>query len=53
MEIAMIGLGKMGANMAKRLLQGGHCCGDNCIRCFRCLLWAQFFTRVFFLLFRL
>jgi 6-phosphogluconate dehydrogenase len=24
MEIAMIGLGKMGANMAKRLLQGGH-----------------------------
>jgi 6-phosphogluconate dehydrogenase len=24
MEIAMIGLGKMGANMTKRLLQGGH-----------------------------
>lgn len=24
MEIAMIGLGKMGANMAKRLLEGGH-----------------------------
>lgn len=24
MEIAMVGLGKMGANMAKRLLQGGH-----------------------------
>jgi 6-phosphogluconate dehydrogenase len=24
MEIAMIGLGKMGANMVKRLLQGGH-----------------------------
>ncbi|MFQ5399311.1 MAG: phosphogluconate dehydrogenase (NAD(+)-dependent, decarboxylating) [Anaerolineae bacterium] len=24
MEIGMIGLGKMGANMAKRLLQGGH-----------------------------
>jgi 6-phosphogluconate dehydrogenase len=24
MEIAMIGLGKMGANMAKRLLRGGH-----------------------------
>ena len=24
MEIAMVGLGKMGANMSKRLLQGGH-----------------------------
>ncbi len=24
MEIAMVGLGKMGANMAKRLLEGGH-----------------------------
>ena len=24
MEIAMVGLGKMGANMTKRLLQGGH-----------------------------
>jgi len=24
MEIAMVGLGKMGANMARRLLQGGH-----------------------------
>lgn len=24
MDIAMIGLGKMGANMAKRLLGGGH-----------------------------
>ena len=24
MDIAMIGLGKMGANMARRLLQGGH-----------------------------
>ena len=24
MELAMIGLGKMGANMAKRLLEGGH-----------------------------
>ena len=24
MQIAMIGLGRMGMNMAKRLLQGGH-----------------------------
>ena len=24
MEIAMVGLGKMGANMTRRLLQGGH-----------------------------
>ena len=24
MELGMIGLGKMGANMAERLLQGGH-----------------------------
>ncbi len=24
MDIAMIGLGKMGANMAERLLKGGH-----------------------------
>jgi 6-phosphogluconate dehydrogenase len=24
MHIAMIGLGKMGANMARRLLRGGH-----------------------------
>jgi 6-phosphogluconate dehydrogenase len=24
MEIAMVGLGKMGANMATRLLHGGH-----------------------------
>lgn len=25
MDIGMIGLGKMGANMAQRLIQGGHC----------------------------
>ena len=24
MELAMIGLGRMGANMAQRLMQGGH-----------------------------
>ncbi|MDH3897748.1 MAG: NAD(P)-binding domain-containing protein, partial [Deltaproteobacteria bacterium] len=24
MQVAMIGLGRMGMNMAKRLLQGGH-----------------------------
>ena len=24
MELAMIGLGKMGGNMAQRLLKGGH-----------------------------
>jgi len=24
MQIAMVGLGRMGMNMAKRLLQGGH-----------------------------
>ena len=24
MQIAMIGLGRMGANMAQRLLRGGH-----------------------------
>ena len=24
MRVAMIGLGKMGANMAQRLLKGGH-----------------------------
>jgi len=24
MQIAMIGLGKMGANMVERLLEGGH-----------------------------
>jgi len=26
MQIGMIGLGRMGANMARRLLQGGHHC---------------------------
>jgi 6-phosphogluconate dehydrogenase len=26
MQIAMLGLGRMGANMARRLLQGGHDC---------------------------
>jgi len=26
MQIAMIGLGRMGANMARRLLAGGHQC---------------------------
>lgn len=26
MQIGMIGLGKMGANMAKRLINGGHSC---------------------------
>ncbi|RPI31431.1 MAG: 6-phosphogluconate dehydrogenase, partial [Actinomycetota bacterium] len=24
MDVAMIGLGRMGANMARRLLRGGH-----------------------------
>ncbi|MBK1621670.1 hypothetical protein CKO42_25420 [Lamprobacter modestohalophilus] len=27
MQIAMIGLGRMGANMARRLARGGHRCG--------------------------
>ncbi len=26
MQIAMVGLGRMGANMARRLMQGGHDC---------------------------
>ena len=26
MELGLIGLGRMGANMAKRLLRGGHTC---------------------------
>jgi len=26
MQIAMVGLGRMGANMARRLMQGGHAC---------------------------
>jgi len=26
MQIGMIGLGRMGANMARRLLRGGHAC---------------------------
>ena len=26
MQIGMIGLGRMGANMARRLLRGGHDC---------------------------
>ena len=26
MDIAMIGLGRMGANMVRRLMNGGHAC---------------------------
>ena len=26
MQIGMVGLGRMGANMARRLLKGGHSC---------------------------
>src|SRR2546421_12934415 len=26
MQLGMIGLGRMGANMVRRLLKGGHCC---------------------------
>ena len=30
MRIGMIGLGRIGANMVRRLLKGGHECGGTC-----------------------
>jgi 6-phosphogluconate dehydrogenase len=31
MQIGMIGLGRMGANMVRRLLRGGHDCGVHAV----------------------
>ena len=29
MQLGMIGLGRMGANMVRRLMRGGHACVPN------------------------
>ncbi len=34
MQIGMVGLGRMGANMVRRLVEGGHACVVN--RTFSC-----------------